>query len=343
VAIREAIGQLVEGRSLSEADAAAAMVEIADGLATPAQIAAFAVALRMKGETAEEIAGLARVMRERATRVALDGEAIDVVGTGGDGARTFNISTLAALVVAAAGGRVAKHGNRGVTSGCGSADLLEALGVAIDLRPAQVAACVRRTGFGFMFAPLYHPAMRHAVAPRREIGVRTVFNVLGPLTNPAWVSGQLTGVAVPGLGEKVVEVHRRLGSRRAIVVHGVDGLDELSVSAATLVYELRDGTVRSYELTPEVVGLRRAPAEAVRGGTVAANVAFAERVLAGERGPARDVVLLNAGAALVVAGLVDDVAAGVRCAAAAIDSGAAAAKLDEVRSVSQALRREQGD
>src|SRR6266536_2363466 len=226
-------------------------------LSRSSPIAAFAIGLRMKGETAEEIAGLARIMRRYANRVDPGEGAIDIVGTGGDGGRTFNISTISALVVAAAGGKVAKHGNRGVTSTCGAADILEALGVAIDLPATAVGECVREAGFGFMFAPLYHPATRHAVGPRREIGVRTVFNVLGPLTNPAGAARQLTGVAVPELVETVAQVLRLLGSKRALVVHGSDGTDELSISAPTTVYDVIDGTVRDYVITPEDVGLER--------------------------------------------------------------------------------------
>jgi len=336
------IVKVVEGHSLRETEAAAAMLDVVDGLASPAQIAALVVGLRMKGETAEEIAGLARIMRRYATRVDAGSEVVDVVGTGGDGAHTFNISTISAFVVAAAGGYVAKHGNRGVTSSCGSADILEALGVAIDLPSDGVAACIRETGFGFMFAPLYHPAMRHAVGPRREIGVRTVFNLLGPITNPAGVSGQLTGVAVPEVTPVIAEVLRLLGARRALVVHGHDGVDEMSISEPTSVFDVADGTVKEYVVTPESVGLNRAPAEAVRGGTVEANLRFARQVLGGEAGPARDVVLLNAAGGLVVSGLAEDLKAGVRLAADAIDSGRAREVVQQVAEVSQALKAKGG-
>ncbi len=339
MAIKEMTGKVVEGRSLEEAEASAAMVDIVEGVATAPQIAAFVVGLRMKGESADEIAGLARIMRRYATRVDAGDDVIDVVGTGGDGARTFNISTVSSLVVAAAGGRVAKHGNRGVTSTCGSADILEALGVAIDLPPEGVARSVRETGFGFMFAPLYHPAMKHAAGPRREIGVRTVFNVLGPLTNPAGATAQVTGVADDALVPTIAEVLRLLGTRRALVVHGRDGLDELSISAPTRVNELVDGQIPEYELVPEDVGLPRAPGEAVRGGTVEANVRIARSVLAGEGGPPRDVVLLNAAAGLLVAGMVGSLSDGVRIAAEVVDSGAARHKLDQVRAQCGELRR----
>jgi len=342
VAIKEMIVKVVERRSLSEEEASAAMLDIVEGLATPAQISAFVVGLRMKGESAEEIAGLARIMRRYATRVEAGSDVVDVVGTGGDGAQTFNISTVSAFVVAAAGGRVAKHGNRGVTSACGSADVLEALGVAIDLPPDAVARCVRDTGFGFMFAPLYHPAMRHAVGPRREIGVRTVFNLLGPLTNPAGATAQVTGVAVGELAPTIAEVLRLLGARRALVVHGQDGLDELSISDVTRVYDVRNGQLREYEVSPESAGLERGPAQAVRGGTVEANLRLARSVLAGEPGAARDIVLLNAGAALMVAGLADELKDGVRVAAEVVDSGRARAKLEEIRSVSVGLRPKEG-
>src|ERR671930_1667609 len=282
MSIRDALARLVAGHDLSRAEFNAAMRSLVEGEATPSQIAAFAIALRMKGETPEEIAGLAEVMREAATRVDAGPDVVDVVGTGGDGAGTFNISTLSALVLASAGGRVAKHGNRSVTSACGAADFLEAIGVAIDLSPAGVVRCVDETGFGFMFAPLYHPAMRHALVPRREIGVRTVFNTLGPLTNPAGARRQLTGVAVPGLGETVVRVLDLLGAEHAVVVHSQDGLDEISVCAPTRVHEARGGEVRSYLIEPEQLGMRRWPTDAVRGGTVEANVRLADTVLEGE-------------------------------------------------------------
>src|ERR1043165_5605883 len=231
MSVKDALSKLVLHQDLTRDEAQAAMRTLVEGEATPSQIAGFAIALRMKGETPEEIAGLAEVMREAATRVEAGDDVVDVVGTGGDGAGTFNISTMSALVVAAAGGRVAKHGNRSITSACGAADFLEAIGVVIDLPPEGVAQCVRETGFGFMFAPLYHPAMRHAIGPRREIGVRTVFNILGPLTNPAGARRQLTGVAVPGLGETIARVLDLMGGRHAMVVHSHDGLDEISVSA----------------------------------------------------------------------------------------------------------------
>jgi anthranilate phosphoribosyltransferase len=338
VSVREALATVVGGHDLTRAQAHEAMASLVAGDATPVQIGAFAVALRMKGETPDEIAGLAEVMRDAATRVDAGPDAIDVVGTGGDGAGTFNISTLSSLVVASAGGHVAKHGNRGISSACGAADYLEAIGVAIDLPPEGVASCIQETGFGFMFAPLYHPAMRHAMLPRREIGVRTFFNILGPLTNPARTRRQLTGVAVESLGASIASVHMLLGLEHALVVHGADGLDELSISGPTVVHEARAGEVATYIVEPETFGLRRAPVGSVQGGTVDANRKLADCVLAGEAGPARDVVLLNAGAALYVAGLASSIAAGVTAAADAIDSGRAAAKLRQVVDVSQRAR-----
>ena len=340
MSVKEALGKLVLGESLSREEARAAMRSLVEGEATPSQIAAFAIALRMKGETPEEIAGLAEVMREAATRVEAGDQVVDVVGTGGDGSGTFNISTMSALIVASAGGRVAKHGNRSITSACGAADFLEAIGVAIDLPPSGVARCVDETGFGFMFAPLYHPAMKHAAVPRRDIGVRTVFNILGPLTNPAGARRQLTGVAVAGLGETVVRVLDLLGAEHAMVVHGQDGLDEISVCAPTRVHEARRGEVRSYLIDPDQFGMRRWPTDAVRGGTVQANVRMAEAVLEGERGASRDVLLLNAGAALYVAGLADSIGDGILLAADELDSGRARDKIKDVAAASQRIKAE---
>ncbi len=337
MSLREALARLVAGHDLTREEARAAMRSLVEGEATPAQIAGFAVALRMKGETVDEIAGLAEVMREAATPVHAP-ETVDIVGTGGDGAGTFNISTLSAFVVASAGGRVAKHGNRGITSACGSADFLEALGVAIDLPPESVARCVDEAGFGFMFAPLYHPAMRHAVVPRREIGVRTVFNILGPLANPARASRQLTGVAVHGLGETVARVLDLLGADHVLVVHGEDGLDEISIGAPTRVFETRGGEQRSFTIRPQDFGLTPAPTQSVKGGTVEANLALAHGVLDGQKGPPRDVVLLNAGAGLYVAGLAASIEDGIRKAAAEIDSGRVRARIERVVQVSQRLK-----
>ncbi len=341
MSIREALGKLVLGQDLSRAEAQSAMRSLVEGEATPSQIAGFAVALRMKGETPEEIAGLAEVMRGAATRVDAGPNVVDVVGTGGDGAGTFNISTVSALLVASAGARVAKHGNRSVTSQCGAADFLEGSGVAIDLPPAGVVRCIDETGFGFMFAPNYHPAMRHAGVPRREIGVRTVFNILGPITNPAGARRQLTGVAVAGLGETLARVLSLMGTEHALVVHGQDGLDEISVAAPTFIHEARGGDVRSYTIEPEEFGMQRWGFDAVRGGTVEANVRLAQAVLEGIRGPSRDVVLLNAGAALYMAGIADTIRDGIRRAADEIDSGRARQKVDQVSITSQRIKAEQ--
>ena len=328
--IRDAIDAIVShGRALSEAEAADVMRDIMSGEATPAQIGAFLVALRTKGETVDEITGMARVMRERALAVPTAGLAglVDTCGTGGDASGTFNVSTAAAFVVAGAGGRVAKHGNRAMTSACGSADVLEALGVKIDLNPEQVAQCIRDVGFGFMFAQTFHPAMKHVAGPRREIGIRTVFNILGPLTNPAGAAHQLLGVARPELAPLLAEALGRLGVRHALVVHGHGGLDELSLSGPSTVHELRDGALREYNISPKEVGLAEAPNEAVRGGSPEENAAALRAVLDGDTGPLRDITLLNAAAALVAADLAPDLKEGVRLAARAVDSGAARDKL----------------
>jgi anthranilate phosphoribosyltransferase len=304
--IREAISALVEGRSLAEAEAAAVMEEIMSGEATPAQFGAFVTALRLKGETVDEIAGMARVMREKARRVHVEGVLLDTCGTGGDARGTFNVSTAAAFVAAGAGARVAKHGNRAMTSRCGSADVLEALGARIDLSPEQV---------------------KFAAGPRREIGVRTVFNILGPLTNPAGATCQVLGVADPSLAETMALVLARLGSRRAMVVHG-DGLDEMSISGPTQVCELVEGCVRQYEVTPQEVGLALFEAASVAGGTPEENAAVLREVLAGRPGPRRDIVLLNAAAGLVALERAAALAEGVAQAAKAIDSGAARERLE---------------
>ena len=338
--VKDAVVQLVDGRSLSQEDAAAAMRSVVEGLATPAQIAALIVAMRMKGETAEEIAGFAQVMREYAQRVDAGDDLVDLVGTGGDGARTFNISTISAIVVAAMGARVAKHGNRGITSACGAADILEALGIAIDLPPEGVALSVNECGFGFMFAPLYHPAMRHAVAPRREIGVRTVFNLLGPITNPARASRQLTGVAVADLTQTVAQVASLLGTKKSVVVHGSDGLDEITITGPTQAYDVENGQVRAFTISPEEYDIPLAEQSAIQGGTLEDNLAIARSVLSGERGAPRDVVLLNAGTGAYVAGLTGSISEGIKKAADALDNGAARVKLDDIRLVSARLKQQ---
>jgi anthranilate phosphoribosyltransferase len=326
--IRDAIATLVDRRDLSEDEAAACMEQIMAGEATPAQLGAFLVALRMKGETADEIAGLARVMRERSLRVSVDGPLLDTCGTGGDGHRTFNVSTAAAFVAAGAGARVAKHGNRAMTSACGSADVLEALGGKIDLSPAGVAASIERAGFGFMFAQAFHPAMKHAAAPRREIAVRTVFNILGPLTNPARPQSHVLGVADGALAEKLALVLARLGVRHALVVHSEDGLDEIGLAGQTRVYELLDGAVHASTVCSADLGLPARPTAELRGGSPQENAEALRRVLAGETGPLRDFTLANAAAALVAADVAADLRVGVALAAQSIDSGAARERLE---------------
>ncbi|HLC27948.1 MAG TPA: anthranilate phosphoribosyltransferase [Dehalococcoidia bacterium] len=330
MSIREALDALVnECRDLTEDEAADTMREILSGEATPAQLGAFLIALRLKGETVDEIAGMARVMREHSLHVDVDGPLLDTCGTGGDDRGTFNVSTAAAFVAAGAGVRIAKHGNRAMTSGCGSADVLEALGAKIDLMPEQVAECINRTGFGFMFAQVFHPAMKHAAGPRREIGVRTIFNILGPLTNPAGAQHQLLGVARREIAPKMAAALQRLGGRHALVVHGNDGVDELSISGPSSVQEIRDGEITEYSISPQDAGLPIAAADAIRGGTPEQNAAVLAATLKGERGPMRDVVLLNAAAALMAADAVRDLREGARVAQGSIDSGAAARRLAE--------------
>ena len=327
------LGKVVDGVRLSAPEARSSFEAIMDGCVPPARLAAFLIGLRMRGETVVEITEFARVMRERATRVRCDAPVIlDTCGTGGDASGTFNISTLSAFVVAAAGVVVAKHGNHSVSSRCGSADLLHGLGVRVDVPVATVERSLREVGLGFLFAPSLHGAMRHAAPVRRELGVRTVFNILGPLTNPAGARHQLLGVYDPGRLRVMAEVLRELGSERAMVVHG-HGLDEITLHGTTRVAELRDGRVREGELTPEDAGLPRARLDELAGGDIERNVAIAGSVLGGERGRRRDVVLLNAGAALVVAGRAGDLKEGVELAAQAIDSGGALRVLERLRAL----------
>ncbi len=340
--IREAIGRVIEGKDLDEKQMIGVMNEIMGGEATPAQIGSFITALRMKGETIEEISGAAMVMREKATRiatgVAIDkGEIlVDTCGTGGDSSGTFNVSTTTAFVVAAAGVPVAKHGNRSVSSHCGSADVLEALGVNLDLTPEQVGNCVMEVGIGFLFAPMLHGAMKYAIGPRREIGIRTIFNVLGPLTNPAGANVQLLGVYTPDLCEKLARVLNRLGSLRALVVCGAGNVDELTVTGDTEVAELSNGTVRTYTVRPEDVGLGRSRLVDLKGGaTPEESAAILRDVLGGAEGPKRSMLLLNSGAALYAAGKAPGLKTGVELAAEIIDSGAALAKVDALVTFSQ--------
>jgi anthranilate phosphoribosyltransferase len=320
---------------LTEVEASSAMDLIMEGQAQPAQIAAFLVGLVMKGERPDEIVGLARVMRARATKLSRSfGPVFDTCGTGGDRAHTINVSTLTALALAACGVRVAKHGNRSVSSACGTADVLEGMGVKIDATPAVVERCLQDVGLGFFFAQTFHPAMRHAAQTRRDMGIRTAFNLLGPLTNPAGATRQLVGVPQPELTELVARSLAQLGSERAWVVHGADGLDEISTTGYTKISECRDGTVNTFYLHPGDVGLTKASPESLRGGDANTNAAIARSVLAGVAGAPRDIVLLNTGAALLIAGKVSSVQDGIAMAADAIDSRRAADVLERLVAVS---------
>jgi anthranilate phosphoribosyltransferase len=332
------LGELSARRDLTTDQARAAMSEILDGAASPAQIAGFVVALRIKGESVAELDGMLQAMLDAAELVELPSGApvVDVVGTGGDRAHTINVSTLSALVLAGAGGRVCKHGNRAASSSAGSADVLEALGVRIDCGPEAVARCVAEAGIGFCFAPRYHSAMRHAGPTRRELGIPTAFNILGPLANPAGATRLMIGVADATMADRMAGVLAARGADRALIVHGDDGLDELTISTTSHVVELRDGQVHTYEVDPTALGIERAPAESVVGGDPATNADLARRVLDGEHGPHRDIVALNAAAALVTAGLADDLHSGIDAARATIDDGRAAAALDRLGAVSNA-------
>ena len=330
------LGPLTAGRDLDAAQVTAAVTEVLEGAATSAQIAAFAVGLRMKGETVEEMVALLEVMRRFGEPVSLAAgtDAVDTCGTGGDRTCTINASTVAALVVAGAGAKVCKHGNRSQSSQCGSADLLEALGVSIDVAPATVADCVDRAGMGFCFAPRYHPAFRHVGPTRRELGVPTVFNFLGPVANPARVRRQVLGVSDPAMAEKLIGVLRSQGAERSLVVYGHDGLDELSTITTSTVLELRDGDVRSYDVDPGALGLEPATLADIQGGDPATNADLARRILDGEPGARREFVLLNAAAGLVAAGVADDLADGLAAATASVDEGRASAVLDRLITVS---------
>lgn len=335
--IKQAIAQLVEGRDLDDAMMTAAMDAIMTGQASAAQIAGFLIALRLKGETVTEIAAAARVMRSLATRVELDGLAhsVDIVGTGGDAAGTFNVSTTSIFVAAAAGCHVAKHGNRSVSSRSGAADVLEAAGLRLDLTPEQVVRCVQEVGVGFMFAPAHHGAMKHAIAPRRELGVRTLFNVLGPLTNPAAVPRQVLGVFAEPLLLPLAETLQRLGSEHVLVVHAQDGLDEISIAARTEVAELRQGTISRYSIGPEDFGLPVTPLDAIRVDGPAQSLALLEGVLANQPSPARDIVMLNAGAAIYAADVVDSLPAGVALAERVIATGEARKRFEALIALSR--------
>jgi anthranilate phosphoribosyltransferase len=336
--IQEAIRQLLDGRDLGRAEAREVMSEIMRGEATPAQIGGFLVALRAKGETAEEIAGCAEAMRAHALPVhTRRTDLVDTAGTGGDGARTLNISTAAAIVAAAAGAAVAKHGNRAVSSASGSADVLEALGFKLELTPERIGRSIDELGFGFMFAPLHHPAMKHAAPVRRELATRTVFNVLGPLTNPAGARAQIVGVYAPELVRTVADVLARLGAHRAFVVHGAHGVDELSPSGPNLVCEVVGDSVRERTIDPRELGLERCDPDELRGGTAEENAAAIRAVFAGADGGRRDAILLNGAGAIAAGGLAADLREGLELARTAVDSGAAAARLDELARYTHAV------
>lgn len=333
-----AIKAVTERRNLSGDEMQQVMRTIMTGEATQAQIGGFLIGLRMKGETVDEIAAAAGVMRELATGVKISGDhVVDIVGTGGDGSNTFNISTASTFVVAAAGGKVAKHGNRAVSSKSGAADLLEAAGVNLGISPEQVAQCVKQLGVGFIFAPMHHSAMKHAIGPRKEMGVRTIFNVLGPLTNPAGVANQLLGVYSKALVEPLANVLNKLGSNHVLVVHSEDGMDEISIGAPTFVAELKGGRVDSYTIQPEDFGMGRTDISALAVDGAEDSLAVIKSVLAGEAGPASDIVALNAGAAIYAANLADSLANGIKQAQEVIASGAAAAKLDELVQLSNSF------
>lgn len=338
---KELLEQVILGRDLSNEQMRSAMQIIMGGEATEAQIGAFLVALRMKGETVAEIAAAAQVMRELALAVPVDAayqdELVDTCGTGGDASGLFNVSTACAFVVAAAGGRVAKHGNRSVSSKSGSADVLEAAGVELMLTPEQVAQCVAEVGVGFMFAPGFHGAMKHAIGPRRELGVRTIFNILGPLTNPAGARNQVLGVFNGHLTQPLAEVLKELGSRHVLVVHGEDGLDELSINAPSRIAELKDGAISTYTLAPEDVGLERASLDSLRVEDAAGSLALIRSAFKGASGPAADMIALNAGAALYVAGKSEDIAAGITLSKTVMANGAAAEKLTALAEFTQSF------
>ena len=334
--IREAIDVVVSGDSLAIDDAAAVMRQIMSGEATQAQLGSFLTALRLKGESTEEIAGMATVMREFSLRVNVDGMLVDSVGTGGDGLNTFNISTAAAFVAAGAGLKVAKHGNRAASGTCGSADVLEELGVQVELTPEGVERCIRESGIGFMFAQAFHPSMRHAGPVRREIGIRTVFNILGPLTNPAGAQSMLVGVAFPELGEKMASVLNLLDTHHSIIVHGEGGLDEMTLSGDTSVWEVTVGKVSNWTLSVADTGLPVTPIEAVKGGDREANAKTMRELLGGAGGPVRDYVLLNSAGVFLVGDLVTNIRDGVQLAAQTLDSGAAKDRMESMIEVSQA-------
>jgi anthranilate phosphoribosyltransferase len=338
--IKEAIETVVNGRSLTFEQSAAVMEEIMSGEATPAQFAAFITALRIKGESVDEIAGLASVMQAKATPVQVTPPVVDTCGTGGDGCCSFNISTTAAFIVAGAGLKVAKHGNRAMSSHCGSADVLEALGVRIDLGAEAVTQCLETVGIGFMFAPNFHPAMKYAAVPRREIGIRTVFNILGPLTNPAKAKFQVIGVPSKELGERIAFVLHRLGTEHSLVVHGIDGMDEISISGKSLVWDVNQHRILPpYEVSPEDFGFIKASMTRIKGGTARQNAKILRGILSGEVGARRNIVIMNAAAALVAGNQASDLKEGTCVAEKTLDSGQALAKLDKLIKLSRSLSK----
>lgn len=328
--IKKAIEKVVNRENLTESETRSVFYNIMEGKVTPAQISALITALRMKGETVEEITGAAKAMRAKALKVKVGGTVVDTCGTGGSGLDTFNISTTSAFVIAGCGVKVAKHGNRSASSSCGSADVLEQLGVKIDVPPRVTEECIKKINIGFMFAPVFHGAMKHAVTPRKEIGIRTIFNILGPLSNPASATCQVLGVFKDGLTETMVKVLKKLGTRRAYVVHGSDGLDEVTVTGKTRISELKNGKVRSYYVTPAAFGVKKASLNDIRGGSAKQNTKAVLDVLSGKRGPKRDIVLVNASVGLMAAGKVKNFREGVRLAADSIDTRRAMDKLDQL-------------
>ena len=337
--IREAIAMLIDGTDLTEEQAETVMSEIIDGQATDAQIASYVTALRMKGETLSEVCGSARAMRARAAGITVDSSSVvDTCGTGGDGAHTFNISTTVAFVVSGAGMTVAKHGNRAVSSRSGSADVLKQLGVCIDLSPAGVEACINQTGIGFLFAPVFHPAMAKVAGPRKELGIRTIFNILGPLTNPARATSQVLGVYDEALTELMANALVRLGSRHSFVVHGMDGLDEITLTDRSKISEGKNGTIESYYVAPEDLGFSRCASVELKGGDADENANILTQILEGHPGPRRDIVLLNAAPAIVAGGKANTVAEGLAKAKESIDSGRAKEKLKQLIATSQTLK-----
>ncbi len=345
--IKEAIQNLVEGRSLSVTQAAQVMEEIMEGQVTPAQLGAFLTALRMKGETVEEIAGLARTMRAKAVHVNATGPVVDTCGTGGDGASTFNISTVAAFIATGAGMKVAKHGNRAMSSKCGSADVLEALGININLNAEQVEKCLQEVGMGFIFAPSFHPSMKYAAGPRREIGFRTVFNILGPLTNPAGAKAQVIGVPSEKLGQKISRALELLGTDHSLVVHGTDGIDEISITGHSRIWEIGNASVVDYFVSPDDFGYEKASIQAIIGGTAEDNALILREVLSGEKGPRRDVTVMNAAAAIMAGsemkngngtGSVKQLVECARIAEEAIDNGRALKKLEQLIEITQSFK-----